>query len=167
MSARLSIGEPLPRLGVEAAAKFFECERFPESVHDLAGEFALQSDFDQLPREQRLFIDGIWNLTRLGEEPGGIGYVDPIIRMDGTGSKGDGRNVPFPGGAEAENEAQRASWNASLVGVRNDGRIEQRGGFERVFGEEIRADQQPSLFGDFMPRRQIADLFKALEESLA
>ena len=58
--------------------------------------------------------------------------------------------MSFPGGAQAENEPQSAGRQVSLIGVRNDGGIEQRGGFQRVFGQEIGADQEPSLFGQFL-----------------
>ena len=53
-----------------------------------------------------------------------------MIGMDDSGSKRDGRNVPFAGGAQAENEPQSAHWQARLIGMRDDGRIEQRGGFQ-------------------------------------
>ena len=56
--------------------------------------------------------------------------------------------MPFAGGAQAENESQRAGRQTGLIGVRNDGGIEQRGRFQGVFGEEVGADQQPSLFGE-------------------
>ena len=76
--------------------------------------------------------------------------------------------MSFPGGAQAENEPQSAGRQTGLIGVRNDGRIEQRGGFQRVFGQEIGADQQLPLFGDFLiGRQQLADLFEAFQEELA
>ena len=70
--------------------------------------------------------------------------------MDNAGTKSDGRNVSFPGGAQAENESQGAGRQTGLVGMRHDGRIEQRRGFQRVFGQEIGADQESSLFGYFL-----------------
>ena len=42
---------------------------------------------------------------------------------------------------------------SGLVRVRNDGGIEQGSGFQGVFGQEIGADQQPSLFGQVLLRR--------------
>jgi hypothetical protein len=56
---------------------------------------------------------------------------------------------------------------ARLIGVRNDGGIEQRGGFQRVFGQEIGADQEPPLFGEFHPPPSVADLFKAFQKERA
>ncbi len=54
---------------------------------------------------------------------------------------------------------------SGLVRMRDDGRIEQRGGFQRVFGQKIGADQQLSLFGEVVTgRHQLADLFKAFQE---
>ena len=76
--------------------------------------------------------------------------------------------MSFPGGAQAENEPQSAGRQTGLVGMRHDGGIEQRSGFQRVFGQEIGADQQSSLFGYVLIRRQrLADLFEALQEELA
>ena len=76
--------------------------------------------------------------------------------------------MPFSGGAQAEDESQRAGWQTRLIGVRDDGGIEQRSGFQRVFGQEIGADQQPSLFGEFLTERQhLADLFEAFQKKLA
>jgi hypothetical protein len=88
--------------------------------------------------------------------------------MEDSGSKRNGRNVPFSGGAETENEAQGAGWQAGLVGVRHDGGIEQRGGFQRVLGQEKGADQQPPLFGNIaIGRQQVVDLFKAFQKDCA
>ena len=76
--------------------------------------------------------------------------------------------MPFAGGAQAENEPQSAGWQAGLIGVRNDGGIEQRRGFQGVFGQEIGADQQPSWFGDLSSGGSMsADLFKAFQKELA
>jgi hypothetical protein len=52
--------------------------------------------------------------------------------------------------------------------VRDDGRIEKRSGFQRVFGQEIGADQQSSLLGDFgIGQQRPAHLFKAFQKELA
>ena len=91
-----------------------------------------------------------------------------MIGMDDSGSKRDGRNVPFAGSAQAENESQSAARQAGLIGVRHDGGIEQRGRFQGVFGQEIGADQQPPLFGELPIRQEhVADLFKAFQKELA
>jgi hypothetical protein len=87
--------------------------------------------------------------------------------MDNTGSKRDGGNVPFAGSAQAENEPQRSSFEARLIGMGDHGGIEQRGGFQRVFRQEIGADQEPSWFGNFPIRQhQVAHLFEALQEAM-
>src|ERR1035437_9207268 len=88
--------------------------------------------------------------------------------MDDTGSKSDGGNVSFPSGAQAENKPQSAGREISLVRVRNDGWIEQSSGFQGVFGQEIGADQESSLFGQSLIRQhQVADLFEAFQEEIA
>ena len=93
---------------LEPGAKFFQCERLPQFVHHAAREFAGQSQLSEFSPEQRLFVQGVWDLARLGEKAGGGEHLDPLIGMDDTGSKRDGRNVSFPGGAQAENEPQSA-----------------------------------------------------------
>jgi hypothetical protein len=57
--------------GFETGAKLFQCERLPESVHDPAREFAGQSQFREFPPEQRLLVQRVWDLARLGEEATG------------------------------------------------------------------------------------------------
>src|SRR5258708_17543747 len=90
-----------------------------------------------------------------------------MIGMDDTGPERDGRNVPFSGGAQAENEPQGSSWKTGLIGMRHDGGIEQRSGFQRVFGEEIGPDQQLSLFGEGRIRQyHRADLFEPFSKEL-
>ena len=78
---RHSIRQP-ELFGLDTGAKFFQCERLPESVHDPAREFAGQSEFAEFPPEQRLFVQGIWDLARLGKETGG-GYIPRSADRDG------------------------------------------------------------------------------------
>ncbi len=153
--------------GLETGAKLSQRERFPERVHDLARVFAVQSQFLEFPGEQPLLIDGIRGLTGLGEEAGRRENLDPLIGMDNAGSKRDGGDVPFSSGAQAENEPQRSSLQARLIGVRDDGGIEQRRGFQRVFRQKVGADQEPSLFGHIPIRQhQAAHLFEAFQEAI-
>jgi hypothetical protein len=100
-----------------------------ELVHDPAREFAGQSHFKEFPPEQRLLIHRVTDLARLGEEARGGQYFDPMIGMDDTGPKSDGGDVSLPRGAQAEDKTQSTRWQTALIGVRNDGRIEQRSGF--------------------------------------
>src|ERR1700735_5266317 len=91
-----------------------------------------------------------------------------MIRKENAGPKSDGRNVSLPGGAQAEDKTQSAGWQASLVGMRDDGGIEQGSGFERIFGQEIRADEQLSLLGDHLIGREgVAHQFESFEEDSA
>src|ERR1051326_5066328 len=90
-----------------------------------------------------------------------------MIGMNDTGPEGDGRNVPFSGGAQVEDKAQGPRRKFRLVRVRNDGRIEEGGRLQGVLGQEIASDQQLSLFGEFLIRQQqAADLFEAFKEQL-
>src|ERR1035437_8325035 len=88
--------------------------------------------------------------------------------MGDTGSNSDGENVSLSSGAQAENIQQRTGRETSLVMVWNDGWIEQSSGFQGVFGQEIGADLESSLFGQSLIRQhQVADLFEAFQEEIA
>jgi len=62
--------------------------------------------------------------------------------------------MPFADGSEAENEAQAACRGSRLVGVRYDAGVEQRRCFERIFVQEIGADELALDFGKRTVRRQ-------------
>ena len=49
----------------------FQRERLAESVHDPAVNSPRQSQFSEFPLEQRLLVEGVRNLARLGEEARG------------------------------------------------------------------------------------------------
>jgi hypothetical protein len=63
------------------------------------------------------------------------------IRVDESGPEGDRRNMAFASRAEAEDETQRTGTDLRLIGMFDDGRIEQRGGLERIFMGEMSAQQ--------------------------
>ena len=103
-----------------------------------------------------LFIDRIWDLTRLREKSSGRHDLDPLVAVDDPGPECDRRNVSFAGGAQAEDKTQRAGREIRLVRVRNDGRIEQRRGLQRILGQEIGSDQQLPCLGKSLFQRQQA-----------
>ena len=65
-----------------------------------------------------------------------------------AGAEGDGRDVAFAGGAEAEDDAQLAGTEAGLVGRRNDAGVEEGAGLERILVGEIRTDEKFARFAD-------------------
>ena len=73
-----------------------------------------------------------------------------MVGVDDTRSKSDGRNMSLSRGAQAEDKTQSAGRQVRLVGVRDDGRIEQCCRFSGVFANEIGTYQQLSLFGNFL-----------------
>jgi hypothetical protein len=88
-----------------------------------------------------------------------------MVGVDDTRPKSDGGNVSFPGGAQAEDKTQSAGRQVRLVRVRDDGRIEQGSGFQGEFANEIGADQQLSLFGNFpIGQQEVADLFESFQK---
>src|SRR6266480_1603301 len=93
--------------------------------HGPVCEFVGQSQFKKLSLKKRLVITRVRNLTRLGKEACWGQDLDPMVGVDDTRSKSDGGNMPLPRGAQAEDKTQSVRRRARLVGVRDDGRIEQ------------------------------------------
>ena len=60
--------------------------------------------------------------------------------------EGVGGEVTIDGRPQAQDETQRAFWHAGLVGMRHDGRIEQRRRLRRILVQKIGADE-PLAFG--------------------
>ena len=137
--------------GLQPGAKIVQTERVRQLVQHTPSELAVQSHFREAPPEQRLLVNLVWDLTRLGQEAAGTADLDFAVGMDDAASKRDGGDVTFSRGAQAENEPQRAGRQIRLVRMRNDGRVEQGCGFQRVFGQEVGADQKPPGFGGSSP----------------
>ena len=73
--------------------------------------------------------------------------------------------MSLPGGAQAEDKTQSARRKVGLVRVRHDGRIEKGCRFQREFANEIRTDQQLSLFGNLLIcQYEVADLFEPFQK---
>ena len=73
--------------------------------------------------------------------------------------------MALPGGAQAEDKTQSARRKVGLVRVRHDGGIEKGSRFQREFANEIRTDQQLSLFGNLLIcQYEVADLFEPFQK---
>ena len=81
-----------------------------------------------------------------------------------AGAESDGRDVSFPGGPQAEDEAHFVGAETGLVGRRDDAGIEESAGFERILVGEIRADEQAARLVEFaidgQQRGQLAEAFE-------
>ena len=108
----------------DGGAQFREGEGVAEAFEGVVAEVVRQAEFLKLPLEQRLFVQRVGDLARLGEKANRGRDLDPLIGIDDTGTKRDRRDVPFPSGAQAKNEPQSAGGESGLVGMRHDGRIE-------------------------------------------
>ena len=80
-------------------------------------------------------------------KPGGRIDTQAAVGCNRAGAKRQRRHMSFADGTQAENEAQSALRRVRLVGVRHDAGVEQSRGFERVFIEEIGADQLAPVLG--------------------
>ena len=116
--------------GVARNAKAALCkmcirDRLSKLVHRPACKFVVQSQLKKFSLKERLIVTGVRNLTRLGKEACWGQDLDPMVGVDDPRSKSDGRNMSLPRGAQAEDKTQSAGRQVRLVGVRDDGRIEQ------------------------------------------
>ena len=82
------------------------------------------------------------------EEPAGRVEADLGLAADRAGPELDARQVAFADRPQAHDEPDFSGSTARLVGMRDDRRIEQGRGLERVLLSEIRSDQLPSCAPD-------------------
>ncbi len=127
--------------------EFAEREVLAERLHDLRWTSRSQIPSPcSLWRKTTFAVRRVRVQHRRGDEARGFVHRDRVIGVDDAGAKFDRGNVTFAGGAQAEDEAQFARRETGLVGVRDDRGIEERGGFERVFAGEERADVELAGF---------------------
>src|SRR5689334_6857942 len=108
--------------------------------HSSVCEFVSQSQLEKFSLKECFVVTGVWNLTWLRKEARWGLNLDPMVRVDDAGSKSDGGNMPLPRGPQADDKTQSVRRRVRLVGVRDDGRIEQGCRFQGVFANEIRTD---------------------------
>ena len=84
--------------------------------HGPVCEFVGQSQLKELSLKKRLFVTRVRNLTWLGKEACWGQDFDPMIGVDDARSKSDGGNMPFPRGAQAEDETQSAGGRSDWSG---------------------------------------------------
>ena len=65
-----------------------------------------------------------------------------MLRAHHARAESDGGDVPFARGPQAQDETQRALGQPGLVGMRHDGRIEQRRGLRGILVREVSADER-------------------------
>ena len=90
---------------------------------------------------------GSATLRNRGEAGGRIDVTLPSAAIE-PATKGQGRDMSFADGAQAQDEAKPAFRRAGLIGMRDDARIEQGRGLEGIFVQEIRADQLALHLGE-------------------
>ena len=134
-------------------------ERVAEAIQNEVHHRIVDADVLELATEQRLFEllvrhdpDG------LGEAAAGVD-LDPVVGIDDAGAEDDGGDVPLAGRPQTHDEPHRAGGNVALVVMRDDRRIEERRGFERILRGQVGSDQHAAiaravvrLAGDFQGR---------------
>src|SRR5258706_148932 len=65
-----------------------------------------------------------------------------MLRANRSRAESDGGNVTFTRGPQTQDETKRSPGQIGLVRMRHDGRIEQRGGFRRIFVREVSSDER-------------------------
>ena len=131
----------------DAVVQVAKREVLRQRFHDLAGvTFAYASVFEthlvQFDDKELFLIGWIGHDIRQGDESRNGIHGDVAVRGDHAGPELDRRDVAFSRGAQAHDEPETALGHAGLVRVSDHGRVEERGGFHRVFPGEGRADQK-------------------------
>ncbi len=131
------------------------------------GKIAAQAELPEFPLKQTLLESGVRGGGRGGDETrrGVHRHASLAIHLDGA--KHDRGKVALAGGAQAEHELKAAFGRARLVGMRNDGGIEQRGRLQRILLRQVGSDEQLLALVDRLVADQfVADLVEALEQKL-
>jgi hypothetical protein len=89
----------LTRFHFETGAQFFQCKRLSKLVHRSPCKFVAQSQLKEFSLKECLVVTGVRNLTRLGKEACWRQDLDPMVGVNDTRSKNDGRNMSLAGGA--------------------------------------------------------------------
>ena len=74
--------------------------------------------------------------------------ADIAVVAEDAAAEDDRRNVAFAGGPQAHQEADRPGGQVVLVGMLDDGRVEQGRRLDGVLHREVRAEQQLTVAGD-------------------
>jgi len=86
----------------------------------------VQACFLELAGKERLLVQCIWNARRLSHKRYRLCEGDALLGTHCAFTKGNGGNMPFACGPQAQNKAESAGWQPGLIGVRHYGRIKQR-----------------------------------------
>ena len=158
----LVAGAELLRRATEAGAQFVQREGASQPQEHLPAEVPHQPKFLELSLEYAVLVGGAGHL--LGFEAVARGGIDGDVAagIKQPGAKGDGGDVTFARGPQAQDETQRAGRQVRLVRMRHDRGIEQRGGFERILVAKIGAEQELPFFGQVLVGVQAgADLLES------
>ena len=142
--------------GPDRLAQFGHGEQVPQPGQHLRGEPVAVAHFAQLPLEQGLVVEGVLQHPGGGDEGRDRVQPDLPVRADDPGTEGDGGQVPFADGAQAEDEAPGAGRDPGLVRVPDHGRVEQGRRFHRVLLGEVGADEQPARLRERVVDEQVA-----------
>ena len=127
--------------GQQNRAQLLQGEIVVKLVQHAPAKIILHAGFLEFVGKQSLDVSGIGHALRLRHKRHGRRERDAMLRADRAGAEGDGGNVSFARGPQTQDETQRALGHPGLVGMRHDGRIEQRRGFWRILVREVSADE--------------------------
>ncbi len=136
-----------------------------ESLEDRFGDVVDHAEFLELMPEDFLVVRGGGDVLGRGDVARRRIDRDFSLAIDGARTKGDRGDVTLARGAEAQDETQRPGGKSGLVGMGNDGRIEQGGRLERVLVGEVGADEKLAFLREpLVGGQQAADEFEADKE---
>ena len=143
-AARVAVASEVSSVRPEASenlAQLLQREILVQLVQHAPAKFILHARLLEFVGKQALDVSGIGHALRLGHKRHGRRERDAMLRADRARAEGDGGNVSFARGPQAQDETQRALGQPGLVGVGHDGRIEQRRGLRRILVREVSADE--------------------------
>ncbi len=118
-----------PALRFQYAAQVIQGEFPGKLIHDAPAKVIVQARLLKFAGKERFLVSRIEHGLRFHHKRSGGRERDALIRAHGARAESDGGDVPFAHGPKAQYKTERARGKPRLVGVRHNGRIEQRRGF--------------------------------------
>src|SRR5204863_54464 len=134
---------------------FGEREVAGQRLHKVGRPLVFKAHLHELVQKYPAAEGGIRVQHRSRDEAGGFVEGDAVIGVNDATAKLDGRDVPLARGAQAEDETEFAFGHTSLVRMRNDGGIEQRGGLQSILAGEERAEIELPGLGERAPTEDV------------
>ncbi len=133
--------------GVDGPAHFLRGETGRQAAEDRSGRFTELFHLLQLGLKKPPVVGRVQHDLGCAQERADRLQEDRIVTVDQGAAEDDRGDMPFAGGAKAEDHAGLSLLEVVLLGIDDDRRIEKGGGFNGVFHGETGTEQQLSFLG--------------------